>query len=78
MLLHTPGLPSEQYYFLTANARRLYHFTMADNVPTKPKHEAYYRSQPYANDRLDRFGDPVIIKVWPTLPGLQPHGPMMV
>ncbi len=54
MLLHTSGLPSEQLYYF---ARRLFNLKMtdnemADNVPTKSKHEAYYRSQPSAKTLL--------------------------
>ncbi len=74
MLLHTSGLPFEQYHYLTEHARRLFNLTLADNVPTKSKHEAYYRLQPSAKALLHRFIPQVIIKVWPTPPGLQPRG----
>jgi hypothetical protein len=74
MLLHSSGLPSEQFHYLIEHARRLFNLTMADNTPTKSKHEAYYRSQPSAKTLLHRFGAQVVIKIWPTPPGLQARG----
>ena len=74
MLLHSSGLPSEQFHCMVEHARRLFHLTMADHDPMKSKHEAYYRSQPDAKTLLHRFGAQVIIKIRPTPPGLQPRG----
>ncbi len=41
MLLHSCGLPFEQLYYLIEHARRRLNLTMADNIPTKSKHETY-------------------------------------
>ncbi len=68
MLLHSSGLPSEQFYYLIENARRLFNLTITDNIPTKSKHEAYYRSQPSAKTLLHRFGAQVVIKICPPPP----------
>jgi hypothetical protein len=63
MLLHISGLPSEQFHYMVERARRLFSLTMADNDPTKSKHEAYYQSQPDAKTLLHRFGAQVILKI---------------
>jgi hypothetical protein len=68
MLLHSYGLPSEHFYYLIEYTRRLSNFMMADDIPMKSKHEAYYRSQPSAKTLLHRFGAEVVIKIWPTHP----------
>ncbi len=70
MLLHGSGLPSEHFYYLIEHARWLFNLTMADNNPTKSKHEAYYQSQPSTKNLLHRFGAQVILQICPPTP---PH-----
>jgi hypothetical protein len=64
VVLIAADIPTEQWYYVLAHARRLTNLTMSSNDPAKSKHEAYYRRQP-TFDSLHLFGCQVIIKVFP-------------